>query len=293
MFTKQIAQLDELEGQVPPNLIQILRSMLGNCQQELTHRGEITLGWSPGDGSNGTQAGPANPTMNIGGGYTMNFQEGSIIQINKKAIVQGTRYFAKVVGGNFINGDGDGPRAVPVKRCDYDGLLEFGPVFQANTTLKANADTALFEDYVVEIAYTEFGTPIIVSDIWDDPIGTVKWESVDTANIRDGWRLCDGVDGAPNLKGRFIMSIDPDDSTIAVGEEHLNGTEDTIGDTGGERTVETATPFDNVDGGTDVTNLDNTDFERTECRVSNMPDEGDLDDTRPRYYVMAAIQRFE
>ena len=174
---------------------------------------------------------------------------------------------------------------VSVKTCDWDGDNEAGDAFDASTMIHANLDTALFTDYVVEIATVADGTKVIVSNIWDDPIGTIKWESVETANIRAGWRLCDDVGGiTPDLRGYFIMCIDEDNQAPAP----LAGSEDVIGKTGGERSTGTALPFDSVVG---TPGFDDSDFTVTEVRESNVGS-GD-DDTRPRFYVLAAIQRFE
>jgi hypothetical protein len=115
---------------------------------------------------------------------------------------------------------------VSVKTCDYDDASETtGDAFDVNTMPKKNKDTALFTDYIIEWAYDSDGNKVVVSDIWDDPIGTVKFEAVDTANIRDGWALCNGENGTADLSARFIMSVD-DDPLAAAGEN-------AIADTGG------------------------------------------------------------
>ncbi|MBU0982875.1 MAG: hypothetical protein KKA42_03330, partial [candidate division Zixibacteria bacterium] len=107
--------------------------------------------------------------------------------------------FAKVQTG-WANTKGAAPatgsfgsEAVSVKTCEHDGTNEAGAAFDVYTIPKPTQDTALFDGYVIGYV-TEEGTgdKVILTDIWDDPIGTVKWESVAVANIRDGWSLCDG-----------------------------------------------------------------------------------------------------
>lgn len=44
------------------------------------------------------------------------------------------------------------------------------------------------------------------------PTGAIIMWSGTLANIPDGWELCDGVDGRPNLLDKFVKSV-PNDST--------------------------------------------------------------------------------
>jgi hypothetical protein len=224
---------------------------------------------------------------------------------------------------------------VSVKTCDYDDAsTAAGDAFNVQTVPRRNLDTALFTNYIIEWATAPNGDKVIVSDIWDDPIGIVKWESVDIANIRDGWRLCDGSNGSPDLSGRFIMSIDQS----AGAETDENG----IGDTGGERDhgagtndhtahsddlvaaaianhaasslehaahgiADHATGVRTVTSGSPDTLVTPGTHSYTE-HAAGVDDHGPLThtssvgvndlqhsttDNRPRFYVLAAIQRFE
>jgi len=56
------------------------------------------------------------------------------------------------------------------------------------------------------------------------PVGMISMWSGAIGNIPIGWKLCDGANGTPNLKGKFIVGYDPAD-------EDYN----TIGATGGEK----------------------------------------------------------
>ncbi|HUT93308.1 MAG TPA: hypothetical protein VMY37_27840 [Thermoguttaceae bacterium] len=214
--------------------------------------------------------------------------------------------FAKVQAGWVANATGIASRVVPLKRCHADGTGETGAAFNAATMIKPSHDTNLVAGDVVEYENIEEPvgacTRVIVSDIWDRPIGTVLWESVNTANIRRGWRLCDGAAGAPDLSAKFIMCVDvggaaDEDAITDTGgfKHHGKGNRPAVAadnDHDNHLTVQ-ETPFDAVAGATDVVNLDNTDF--TPCEVVDY-DENYVHtetDNRPPYYVMAAIQRFE
>ena len=71
MFSESVALLNDLDGQVQPELLRVLRNLLGNCQQVLTHRGEINLDWSPE---------PANSVFNFNGGKSNAFGVGDFVR---------------------------------------------------------------------------------------------------------------------------------------------------------------------------------------------------------------------
>ena len=58
------------------------------------------------------------------------------------------------------------------------------------------------------------------------PVGMISMWSGAIGSIPTGWQLCDGTNGTPNLKGRFIVGYDPD--TVAY---------DAIGKVGGSNFV--------------------------------------------------------
>ena len=222
------------------------------------------------------------------------------------------RHFAKVYAG-WTNTKGEHLagswiiESVNVRSCSWDGGNVGTSVFPVWTIIHKNKDTALFTDYIVEWAEVA-GDKVIVSDIWDDPFGIVKWESVDTANIRDGWRLCDGASGAPDLRGGFIMHRDTVDSALNDDSLPANS-ENAIGKTGGKRYKESAYAYDSLGGlsaqdtspepdppGTwpaPVTDS-NGDTMAADIKESISPDvvPPANDDIRPRFYAMAAIQRY-
>jgi len=230
-------------------------------------------------------------------------------------------FFAKVQTG-FVNNEGTAARTVSLKTCDYDGTNVTGDAFNAQTEVWPSMDTALFTDMVVRYRVMNDGTKVIISpNQWDQPHGTVIWEAIDVDNLRPGWAIANGIaamnvnfggGNVPDLSARFIMAHDP------TGRADENG----LGDTGGFRLhgpdennhddhlTHTHEPggrldaFDAVDGATDVTNLDDTDFDTGEAWDWNNPsavgaggdfkkhfgsfDANQNTDNRPRYYVSAA-----
>ena len=217
------------------------------------------------------------------------------------------RQFAKVYTGwvNTKGASGLGSwvsETVDVEECDYDGANTVPGTFEVQTMPHKNLDTALFTGYVIEWAEDTHGNKIIVSSIWDDPFGTIKWESLDTANIRDGWRVCDGASGAPDLKGRFIMHRDTTDSALNDDVLPANS-ENAIAKTGGKRWKGSSYAFDSLEGVSaqgagpwpkDILNSGGVDHNTADIKESLSPDVVPPvhDDIRPRFYTMAAIQRY-
>lgn len=56
------------------------------------------------------------------------------------------------------------------------------------------------------------GNTSINFDQWIIPVGGIIMWSGSVNNIPKNYALCDGTNGTPNLKGRFIVGYDPDDS---------------------------------------------------------------------------------
>ena len=142
--------------------------------------------------------------------------------------------FAKVVTAHPGNDDGSAVRTFKFRPCDHDGLNVGGAAteFDGLTELMPGKDTNLIVGNVVRYKVMADGDKIIVSDIWDLPIGRIVWESLDKTNLRQGWRLCDGTQGAahapppdlsPDLRRMFIMGLD---EANGAGD----GSEDAIGD---------------------------------------------------------------
>lgn len=77
------------------------------------------------------------------------------------------------------------------------------------------------------------------------PVGTIVMWAGAINQIPQGWALCDGTNGTPNLKGRFIVGYDPNESAY-----------NSIGKTGGQRDVTLSVaqmPQHNHPGSTNVT----------------------------------------
>ena len=128
------------------------------------------------------------------------------------------------------------------------------------------------------------------------PVGGIIMWSGAANKVPDGWKLCDGSEGTPNLKGKFIVGYDPSDSDY-----------NTVGKTGGERAVTLTTaqmPSHShkttirVSGLSARSNSDNDFFapswksqNTTDTVESNSVGDGHAHENRPPYYVMCFIKR--
>jgi len=181
---------------------------------------------------------------------------------------------------------------LPRKRLDVPGTPKYD----------RDGDPAVFENDVIGYVIDAEGNAVCVTDYMDRRVGAIEiWNGYED-RIKRGWRLCDGTDGATDLKHRFLMGVDTDTSPAARTDE------DEIGDTGGHRwhgsTENNHTTHDgeastqlvdnNGDGAT-VAVIDGDLWHDGSYNTSATPGEEDLGDTdnRPPYYVVAFVERFE
>lgn len=103
------------------------------------------------------------------------------------------------------------------------------------------------------------------------PTGIIVMWSGDLASIPDGWALCDGTQGTPDLSGRFIVSYDENDPAY-----------NPIGDLGGQK-YHTLTPSEmpshrhSYSGNTDSGGEHTHDFSDTAMGVVAGDERGDRD----------------
>lgn len=142
------------------------------------------------------------------------------------AIISGCKITGASVGDGtvYINGE----------------VLDFkGGTIAANVIIKEDTENRVFEDGqskpVYKTRYATFGSAT-TSYLWDDfqrflpllelqrrilpPLTNPQLYSGSINSIPDGWQLCDGSNGAPDLRGRFIVGYDPADGDYnAIGKK--------------------------------------------------------------------------
>lgn len=149
MFTQQVGQLDKLEGKVPSEVLEVLRGILGNCAQELVHRGPVVF------------EGPV--TFSDGSGL-INYAKATAKWVN----VTPTASY------------------VPCVKSDRLGVSTGVPVLVFLPHTQATHPNVRTDD-VLSYMLDSGGTAIAVSDYLDDRIGTIKaWG--DPNNIPGGWQ---------------------------------------------------------------------------------------------------------
>lgn len=129
---------------------------------------------------------------------------------------------------------------------------------------------------------------------WIDiiPTGVIAMWSGSAASIPDGWYLCDGTNGTPDLSGRFIVGYDAGDSDY-----------DTVGNTGGSKTHTLTTAelpsHTHVVNGKTATwaggglTMSSLDFASGSAYQENTGStgSGDAHENRPPYYTLAFIYK--
>ena len=175
---------------------------------------------------------------------------------------------------------------------------------EGKTTLKGGLEVtggqvtvpALEASSLVVSGGVSVGTGGSLSGYGTIPVGGIIMWSGNANNVPDGWKLCDGTDGTPNLKGKFIVGYDPADSDY-----------NTVGKTGGERSVTLSTaqmPSHSHSATVRVSGLaassnGDKDFFAPSWKTKNSEDtittnskgSGQPHENRPPYYAMCFIMR--
>lgn len=142
-----------------------------------------------------------------------------------RSIAGGPLLWARVQTG-FVNVKATSKTNVSVKSCDSDdtdGHSETGDAFNAIAPIRKNKATALFTGYIVGYLIDSAGDKFIVTDCFDDMLGTVKqWDGA-TADVPDGWAECDGTGASeghlarPDARGKYIAGVDGSHALDATG----------------------------------------------------------------------------
>ena len=105
----------------------------------------------------------------------------------------------------------------------YSATMATGGYIAANfQTLASADDTLVMSNAALSAALTEARRHVV-------PTGTIVMWSGAVADIPDGWALCDGTGGTPDLRGRFIVGAARDAEDAGDGYA--------VGDKGGENSV--------------------------------------------------------
>ncbi|HVU87354.1 MAG TPA: hypothetical protein VHD36_08530 [Pirellulales bacterium] len=117
-----------------------------------------------------------------------------------------------------------------VDNFDGDGYDSGSPHFHVflpspSTATDPNVEAGVIIGYTVD----EDGNAVCVTGYLDDARGMLKTWSGAAADIPHGWQLCDGSNGTPDLRGRFILGAQPGGS-IPFDDD---GDSNNVGETGG------------------------------------------------------------
>lgn len=150
MFTAQVGQLDKLEGKWPSEAIEVLRSILGTCAQELVHRGPVTF---------------EGPVTTPGGSLSMLFAQAT---------------------GTWV--DGVTPYVMCRKMSGLTGTVS-PDVIKLWLPRTSRRDPNVRAGDVLGYTAISTTEGMAATGYLDDKIGTVKWWSGTAASIPPGWEL--------------------------------------------------------------------------------------------------------
>jgi len=184
--------------------------------------------------------------------------------------------------------------------ADSNGTVSITQGNPAATAGQPVAPDIPTNEILLVLVYVRGGsTEILTGDIFNDyktellnngvPSGVITMWGGSIADIPEGWSLCDGTDGTPDLQDRFV---------VGAGDTYA------VDDTGGQNSVQlteselashthTTTTFGAAgefgDTGNQFANADDDEFQRsldTGSAGGDQPHEN-----RPPYYALAYIQK--
>ena len=129
------------------------------------------------------------------------------------------------VGGNVTIGSGyANNNAAPVNGLLVEGNVGIGVTNPGTNALEVSGTTHLVGGVTVTGDVNVTGT--ISATYGTVPVGGIIMWSGDPTLLPSGWSLCDGTNGTPDLKGRFVVGYTSTDADY-----------NTVGKTGGAETV--------------------------------------------------------
>lgn len=135
-----------------------------------------------------------NKVESLGGFWTMAQDE--TITLSTNALLKGTELFLQ------ITADGS------LRQVTLDNSYFKHPDGGAGAVFKIKAGKTVMLKFISD------GTYFNEVD-GREPRGQVKMWSSTIASIPDGWVLCDGGSGSPDLRNRFVVAADADDGGVA------------------------------------------------------------------------------
>jgi len=136
-----------------------------------------------------------------------------------------------VAQADWVNAGGNGSY-VSVKACKRDGSSVTGSAFNVYLPRSGSQDPQVYASYsgspsyagdIIEYQSDLSGNAVATGSYLGPKIGTIALWSGSVASIPYGWCLCDGSNGSPDLRTRFVMGADPANSDGA-GDEALGST---------------------------------------------------------------------
>jgi len=142
---------------------------------------------------------------------------------------------------DWVNGALNTSKVVCEAATGKDGASAGGGTFDVWLPRPSGSlDPNVRQGNIVVYMLDEAGLRIAVTGYLDDCIKTIKVWGGTAADIRPGWRLCDGFDGTPDLREKFVVGAygdsggDPNFDAEIVDGVLIPGGSTNVGNTGGK-----------------------------------------------------------
>lgn len=237
MFTRQTGLLDQMSPYVQTQVVEILRQVIGQCEQTLEHRGPIQLEL-PDHLSSGSLAQPAARTatgVKPLASLAVENRSSQYSAANDRVAggfaihATGVSYIETLRVGNLISdttqtndpaGNESARPATAARNWSHGGLpSQTGSPGWVTATIAGVGEARVWlpvsrgQDPNVTAGQQFYAVPIKGSSDWmasglgDDAVGTIKATSLDNSQLPPGWAL---VPGALNAEGAYVRGTSID-----------------------------------------------------------------------------------
>jgi len=211
-----------------------------------------------------------------------------------------------IIGGNIVDvaattvshSTSDPEDRIDLITANGNGTVSITQGSPAATAGQPVAPDIPTNEILLVLVYVRGGsTEILTGDIFNDyktevaesiPSGVITMWGGSIADIPDGWTLCDGTDGTPDLQDRFVVGAGNQYSTDNTGGE--NSVQLTV-DEMPSHSHNATFPLQSASGN-ERNGADETDFNMVDFSVNVSSTGGDqAHENRPPYYALAYIQK--
>jgi hypothetical protein len=199
MLQLRVGALDALRDEWGDEAVDLFQKVLGDCNAPLTHNGDVII----------------NSSVTVNNCDELAFYACGSVTFNGVLVgtggTDGNLQYA-VAAGSWVNRPGNDSYVDCLKANDRNGTLAGGTV-RVFLPRAGATDPNVHSGDVLAYAIDGSGNAICITDVNDDPLGTVK--GMRSADVPRGWTMV--------AEGRGIVGHDPEDEDEFFDEIHKQG----------------------------------------------------------------------